>query len=446
MGISLLGILLIAGVAFVAVVILLVMLIGLANKNFPVLIWFAVPLMILMVLTPVLYWRIASRPPVQSTPSATQWNQAMQAVQTPAVSEREELPLAWDDAVRGKANVYPSVADCGKQLARILAKDLDREAGTTDRIELVLKGSIPIPEEFGDDFVEEMNGLLVNKPLVMWASESKKADATKVNGIEFKERNDLDFTRVVINCEHEIALSQKPNEFGFANECGTIICDWKKDDGKKNNAASFDYETKPWLTDTKQFLVKNKRYKWLVGRSRRFANSPEDAAVDAFSNVNMQLMADDRLSIKSVFKSKEMMERNVADRFVQKISMPYGDVWREAVLICLDPPNGINGLEALPNDLANVSPPEQWSTVPSGVKGIYSNPSQTGMKRIHRAPISPESALAMLAGFVVLIGLVSNLLTQGYYQHQITTTVVMAIGLIVCVLAGIVFMFVVGRP
>ena len=453
MNISFIGLLLIAGVAFVAVaaVVLLGLLIGLANKNSPKLIWLAAPMLILVVMAPMLLWVKASR---QSSPdfranTAFAGEEAhaqigpdsfrqMPSIQTPIISKTERPPLAWDESVRGKVNVYPGIADCGKQFARLLAKDLDREAELTYHIEFAFDDPISIQAQFGAGFIEELNGLLANKPFATWTSESKKTGSTKVSGFQPDEQNNLDATRVAVQCQHKTPLLE-PSKYGLTNQQGTIYCSWKKEGGEKNNAASFDYETKPWLTETKQFVVQDSRYQWLIGRSQRLAKSPEEAAADAFSNVNTQLLASNRLSIKTVFDSQEMMERNVADRFVQKISMPYGDVWREAVLICLDPPSGINGLEARPNAIVSNA-----STSSAAGRGRYANPSNTVAAQSYLAPISPESALAMLAGFVVLIGWVSNLLTQGYYRQQVNTTTVLAVGLIASVLAAIVMMFVVS--
>lgn len=452
MGMSVVGILLMVGLVFVVIVsvVLLVMLVGLASKNFPLLIWLAVPLVIFAVMVPIFYRMTAIRETSKaksigafSTQDARPRLSAEATNRVPVAAKTEEQPLAWGDVVKGKPNVYPSVAECGKQMARLLAKDLDDEGQVDYYIEFVFDHPVSLQEDFGAGFIHEINGLLANKPLVTFTSKSPKRGWPKLDRIKSEETNDLGVTHVVVECEHEITLSD-PNEYDLDFKKGTIYCSWKKDNGKQNNSASFEYNTKPWLSDAKQFQTKHSRYKWLVGKSQRLAKSPEDAAADAFSNVNAQLsLSSNEWSFSRFFRNQEMMERNVVDRFVPKISMPYGDVWREAVLICLDPPTGINGLEALPkpNDLAN-----NVASSSSGVQSRYNNPSQNRVARIHRAPISPESALAMLAGIVVLIGLGSNLLTQGYYLHQIKTTVILAVGLIVCVLSGIVMIFVVGSP
>ncbi|MAE64110.1 MAG: hypothetical protein CMJ18_07525 [Phycisphaeraceae bacterium] len=187
-----------------------------------------------------------------------------------------------------------------------------------------------------------------------------------------------------------------------------------------SGSASVDtrFLEKLWLSDYTRFSALTRR-PWLIARSQGFANSAAQAEQDACDTAG-RLLADtmksagtpvgaygsvtlpDDLALRLAAEMRG--GRMVADRFVQRLSRPYGDVWRAAILV--DPGN--DGLVQVLNNLR-------------------------GAQHRHRASLFVTGfSLVALVGCIVVIYLFLNMATKGYYEWalRIASFVIIAGGLL----------------
>jgi hypothetical protein len=154
---------------------------------------------------------------------------------------------------------------------------------------------------------------------------------------------------------------------------------------------SVNYADKPWADNFAAFVSANPSQNWILAQSPQPASSPDEAASQAINNAASKLYQ--QIAKQGPPMPIPQIERElskdylVSDRFVQKISRPYGDVWREALLVNAAPDN----LQQLVYQHQTVRRAQAWSWV----------------RHI-------GSALGLLA-VICLVYIFLNAATKGYY-------------------------------
>jgi hypothetical protein len=102
---------------------------------------------------------------------------------------------------------------------------------------------------------------------------------------------------------------------------------------------------KPWCDNFAAFVADHPEARWIVAQSPRPCTTASEAQQEALRDGAMKLSPDVRRLIRSIGSSfvsnqagveqtlQSGLQSYVADRFVQGFSRPYGQVWREAILI-----------------------------------------------------------------------------------------------------------------
>jgi hypothetical protein len=444
--------LMIVGFVFLLVLgVIVLSVVSVANKNGSVLIWIAVPMLILLTLAPLLLWTWVVRPRHQNM--VAQEKDSSAVLNSNFHGDRSQKPLVaaesrnlqrhnngsrligssvdvagknWDD-LTGIASIYPSVADCGKPFAKLILSDLPSKSDSPDeeylfRIELAKYSSRETNNTNLNDLIDQLKIEIESR-----LDEGVEFDVVRnVSKDSQTHIEDSGKTVVLVRLASTVESETTMSNYSMTQFTGSIRCRWAVGDATEKTR-SLAFVTKSWLGTTAKFISKHPQYKWMIGISQRIASSPEEASKEAFKDVNAQLQLRNKY-----FANHSAMEQNVVDRFVQKVSLSYGEVWREAVLIRVDAANNLSTGKFSGGWVASEA---------SAATGGYRNPSNTVAAvplRSRSLPISPESGLALLAGFVILIGWVCNLLTQGYYRVEISSVWVLLVGIIVCMLVGFV--------
>ena len=186
---------------------------------------------------------------------------------------------------------------------------------------------------------------------------------------------------------------------------------------------------KPWVEDYSTFISTRPERQWLLAQSNEFASTQHEAeeqAIRAAAEMLCQSAWDtlrQRLSPSAdvaLFRQKvidSLVEairsgELVVDKFAQRFSRSYGDVWRQAILLDLSR----GGLDAIARS-APVEPPKRaplrWSLIGSWASTVG------------------------LVGFICVVYAFLNLATKGYYAWslRLTLMVIAAVGVMLLFLS-----------
>ncbi|QDV45255.1 hypothetical protein Enr13x_51300 [Stieleria neptunia] len=144
---------------------------------------------------------------------------------------------------------------------------------------------------------------------------------------------------------------------------------------------------KPWVESLDQFVSMYPRRNFVVGYSGELQSSEGQARKQALSDAVRQAAIDFRGKPYAIID-----ERHVIDRFAQRLSRSYGDVWREAVLV----------------------------EVPDSQQ--VSNARMTAAEAFQRSSmgkLSKAVGMLVLVIVTVVMCLGLNWVTQGYYRSQV---------------------------
>ncbi len=185
---------------------------------------------------------------------------------------------------------------------------------------------------------------------------------------------------------------------GPDDQRGTIELALRQSDRSHRFVAKF--VQKAWVHSLADFTAWNDDgRKWIVARSAKLAPSAADARAQAFADAERMLVsADIEDTLPNAVRSGDL----VADYFTQRLSRPYGDVYREAMLIEVTP------------------------------ERIDSLLHQADVQRAQKAGSLGVRVLGLVAVVVIasLLYLILNLLTRGYYR------IIVAVAAVVFVLVG----------
>jgi hypothetical protein len=184
-------------------------------------------------------------------------------------------------------------------------------------------------------------------------------------------------------------------------------------DDMDSRAIGVDFVNKPWVGSFDSYASLHPQRQMVLARSGDLAASPEDAHAAAVESGAQELMrrmfgTPDRFDSSHVglMKVREGIEsgRLVTDRFVQQLSRPYGNVWREAMLV--------------ETDLAHLK---------KEVTAVMNTQARQTRVAVVRRHTSWASLAGGVLGVIVLVGgmyLVLSYATRGYYDWWLRLGVV----------------------
>ena len=342
------------------------------------------------------------------------------------IQPEEPAASAWDENIAPVANIYPSVPDCGRPLAAKLVKQLQKDGKSKDespkaeadesvkyQIALVNKDDllhhsdffnfvIKFREQFTTSFpgslVENMTG--EKEPMTLETESDSVYQQLQITVYELESKKN--------------AQQRGKTSSNWNGRSGQLVCQTKRGGRRGKIELVTNFIEKPWVADPEKFTSQNAKQKLIIGFSPRFATSEQEARVSALKDANVRLAK----STNKIFQPNYDMEKNVVDRFVQKLTMPYGNVWREAVLVDLDSPTAqfmqFVGDTIHAERMARGGPRSANRRSPTATAmpsaGVHS-----------RSRANPESLIAGLMLLTIVVGWISNHLTQGYYRGPVWT-------------------------
>ena len=311
--------------------------------------------------------------PIQSGDEAT-WTTALD----PASPIPDEV---WEN--NPTADIYPSIVLCGRPLALQVANALRAEKRTTKKFAVTFveekrpgdhdqwKPPHDFCKNFSSEFVKQFRGSTVAFP-----SSKRKAKPES--------------TREILE-PLEIKLSFKPEDKSADNPAaGEISARWTTP-GNTRAVAAIDFADKPWLVDFDKYNAKRKLTHYVLVNAPRNATSPAEATAlameDAVASCNCPIA-----------------NNQVLDRFPQKLSLPYGELYRESILVDQTIPQSSGGITYQ-------------------APGTHPNDRPTGLADL-LSSLTPAKGLVLITIGLIAIGWISNMLTQGYYRQNINYAVV----------------------
>lgn len=344
--------------------------------------------------------------------------QVSQAHEQEAVSNPQRLPdeqpavlsqksdstsgtTSWNsvDTTLFRTNIFPSVASAAKDLAKQIPELITGLNGdSTDITKLNLQATFTqsVPEKGQSDFQEELLKLLPN--IVFEIEETADTDADTDESAAVQIKLDLKTVASTTAAWDAVAWNAAAWDANETSDTGTLSCVVKSDKGTRS--ISVDYIEKPWIEQLDLFLTSHPSRAFAVGISPTLCESPEAAKQSAIGSLNhIELYA--TLNGRSV--AIPFNESLIIDRFLQKLERPYGDVWREAILVDLQSKHA-QAIRA---------------------QAIAQLQSRTQRERT-QASDSWFNGLILIAvfGATALLGMVLNLVTEGYLRGKIAGTLV----------------------
>ena len=348
----------------------------------------------------------------------------------PQFPAEEPTPSAWDENIAPVANIYPSIPDCGRALAAKLAKQLQKTKRSPDELRKAEKiKELQSLDEQKDELPKAEAEDSVKYRIALINQEDKLDNADFLNFvIKFRKQFTADFPGSLVeemtreadskatgtdDAEYKLLpvyVSKLGSKFHDNVRSGQIVCQFKRDDRGKIELVS-DYVEKQWVADPGKFMAQNAGQNLFVGLSPRLASSQQEARLAAFKDAEIQLAT----STGKTFQRNHGLNQYSVDQFAQKLTMPYGIVWRAAVMV--DSSRG---------------PYVQYGDKSDAIRVVrHTNSSTTTDRRLAAAvPVAvadtrsrpnPESILAGLILLTVVIGWISNWMTQGYYRGPVWT-------------------------
>ena len=302
----------------------------------------------------------------------------------------------WE--INPTADIYPSIALCGRPLAFQVAKALRAEKRKAKKFAVTFvkekrpgdhdqwKPPHDFCEKFRSEFVVQYPGSTVAFPS---SNRKAKPESTRENLKPL-----------------EIKLSFKPENKSADNPAaGEISARWTTP-GNTRAVAAIDFADKPWLVDFDKYNAERKLTHYVLVDAPRTATSPAEATAMAMED-----------AVASC--SCPIANNQVLDRFPQRLSLPYEEFYRESILVDQTIPQSSGEITYL---AAGTHPNDR----PKGLAGVLSG-------------LTPAKGLVLITIGLVAIGWISNLLTQGYYRQNINYTVIAGVAAVLG-LIGLVLM------
>lgn len=164
---------------------------------------------------------------------------------------------------------------------------------------------------------------------------------------------------------------------------GRMICKIETEHGAAE--VSNRFLDKPWVENLGAFVSSRPQKEFVAGYSLQFVSSQAEASRLAMANAQMK----SRFFEEGISVTPD--ESFVVDRFAQKLSRPYSDVWREAVLL-------------------DVSPDRMEPAIAAATTRLSGHRQQQ---------FRMMGGLAGLLVLTIALCVTLNLLTHGYYRRRL---------------------------
>ncbi len=300
-----------------------------------------------------------------------------------ATIQRPSPPTEWmsSDLKAFDADVYPGLVQAATPLARQVRAKLEANRllqnnttgdGIIDPQQVIIAANLVAPE-FRSSVTEQFSEEI-----------SKHFDKSSISTTDSSV--DSIFGNIVVlridSQNAQRANAPWDNQF-IAVSNGTLLCEARTQIGQAN--ITVKYVEKPWVESFGTFTMERPNKQFMAGYSTSLALSEADAKREAMSDASEKLR-------QSGFTHFPIGESYACDRFVQKLSRPYGDVWRVAFLFDLSSPL-----------LAHHAVATEHARMTAAVR--------------YRASILAIAALFLIT---IVLCVVLNLLTLGYYRTQLS--------------------------
>ncbi|MCP4782697.1 MAG: hypothetical protein GY903_28475 [Fuerstiella sp.] len=310
-------------------------------------------------------------------------------------NDDESVPIAGID-INGDVEVHPEVAPAestesisAAEVPETAAAIVVAEAEDTAPLQVIVAGQ-QLPERYRDSVLQRFTEQI--------RFEFRDGKVSISDGTESK----LEDGTVILTLSLEDERSEKaPWDYSVQQLSGRHRCDIVTSKGTATATSS--YIQKPWVEALDVFISVRPERQFVVGYSQEFVSS----AVAARHLAMKDARSKSRVAVGGgAFATAD--ESHVIDRFAQKLSRPYGDVWREAVLLDV---SGGRMAQAI---------------AVARRKTVY----------VEERQVSVAVSLLVLFGVTMVLCVILNLLTQGYYRKRLLMTGGIAVGIMLLLFLG----------
>ena len=312
------------------------------------------------------------------------------------------------------ADVYPSVVDCAAPLAIKVYNEV------SDRLPAV---SPPEAEDFSDEKDEDNQNKIAEKetpePTVFYIINN---DLSKQDYIPFVVAFRKKIQAKIKNSSVEdvntrsLTSLKKPKSYYFIyvdliqkvikglpnHTAGQVVCRVRAKDLSTEVIAQ--YVQKLWFTDYEAFSKKNPDRQFVIGRDDGFFPDQSQARQQALKNAGVGATVDSVAGTRYAINGRMFQ---LIDEVCQKYERSYGDVFRCSVLLERDRDKHAAMVNVNPAATNNFNTAGSQQSSVAALSGRGWKPSF-------------EWSIALLIGLTVVIGTISNALTQGYYRTEIS--------------------------
>ena len=249
-------------------------------------------------------------------------------------------PAAWSSADLGdfQANLYPGLSECMEPLARKIGDAVENE-GMVPMADSDQEGEKFVFAVFADGVLKSDRPECLDQFIDALAERFPDAEfltsETNHGALSTKPKKHELILSLSASVESGAPIKLAPivtaNSRVFhslRNSSGNVKCQAIGSDRKANATVAFI--EKSWVNQFDSLVSELPKKQFVVGYSQELSSSEPLARQSAMENAQSQIRvhADTHGGINTLID-----ESHVADRFAQKLTRPYGDVWREAVLI-----------------------------------------------------------------------------------------------------------------
>lgn len=322
---------------------------------------------------------------------------ADQAVPAALVDDGE----VWRDVVEEQfdTDIYPSTTQAAKALGRQVAAHVNLNVLAEDTSLNMIK---VIDESRLDDESQAAQALARHLQAEFEAPTEIHSEHLQVPG-RISNPGEL---LVILSLSHLQAQAGAPWDSSNRERTGTLEATVIGQQNKVSVATQFI--EKPWVTRFDEFISRRPESTFLLARTASFSSSEHaahleaaDRAAESVSQIISPLVlaaagptevrSDMQEQIRNTARWLIQSGHLVKDRFAQKLTRPYGEVWREAVLI---------------------------EITPSQINGLRNHALEISSQR-RRESVKFHGGLLGLFALVVVLYLFLNLATKGYYQARL---------------------------
>lgn len=354
-----------------------------------------------------------------------------QLPEAPAISEAVPVPpnaTPWERELNETpdeflADVYPSIVDCGAPMAIKIYNEI------SDRLPTVSRGQAEDPgdekDEDNQNKIAEQetpeptefyiaNGGLSEQDYIPFVVAFRKKIQAKIKNSSVREVSGqvTDYLKPP-KSHYRIFVDRLPKVINGEDvyTAGQVVCKVKAKD--LSTEVLTTYVQKLWLTDFDAYSKQNPGRQFAVGRDDGFYPNQSQAREQALKNAGR--------TVDSVGGTQYAINGrtfNLIDEACQKYERPYGDVFRCSVLLAHGQDTSVDMVSA--------------TVMETRQPTLLSSLFNCGWKP------SFEWSIALLIGLTVVIGTISNVLTQGYYRTEISSSMMVAVLVGFCILIAIV--------